>query len=143
MNPFSVFTDEELLARAMWGEARGEGYDGMYDVGWVVRNRVTNRKRWPHTFRGVILQRRQFSAFNEGDSNRKRMLNIWRLKKGDDLEAWDHAREIADNILSFHERIIDHTDGANHYHDTSIKPPYWARGKEPTVEIGRLVFYRL
>jgi len=141
---FSVFTGEEILARCMWGEARSESPHAMYAVGWVARNRKEDkRRRWPNTYSGVILQPRQFSAFNLGDPNRQKILNIGRLRKGANLRAWHLACDSAHELCRLPDLGRDPTHGGNHYHDTSIKPPYWARGQEPTVEIGRLVFYRL
>ena len=144
MNPFDVYTGEELLRRCMWGEGRGEPPHGMYAIGWTARNRREDSgRRWPNTYRGVILQPKQFSAFNKGDPNYQKMLNIWRLRKGANLRAWKIACDYAYELCHLPDLGRDPTHSANHYHDISIKPPYWARGKEPTVEIGRLVFYKL
>lgn len=43
----------------MWGEARGEGKQGMKHVGSVVLNRMNNR-RYPDTIEGVVRQPNQF-----------------------------------------------------------------------------------
>lgn len=51
--------DLEYLARTMWGEARGEGKNGMLHVGSVVLNRTRDR-RFPSSIRGVVLQPSQF-----------------------------------------------------------------------------------
>ena len=32
--------DRDILARTLWGEARGEGLDGQIAVAWTIRNRV-------------------------------------------------------------------------------------------------------
>lgn len=32
--------DIDVLARTIWGEARGEGLAGQIAVGWCIRNRV-------------------------------------------------------------------------------------------------------
>ena len=32
--------DVDVLARTIWGEARGEGRAGQIAVGWAIRNRV-------------------------------------------------------------------------------------------------------
>lgn len=33
-------SDIDVLARTIWGEARGEGLGGQIAVGWCIRNRV-------------------------------------------------------------------------------------------------------
>ena len=45
----------DLLARCIYGEARGEPYEGQVAVGAVVLNRV-NDSRFPNTIPGVIYQ---------------------------------------------------------------------------------------
>jgi hypothetical protein len=41
-------TDRDILARTLWGEARGEGLAGEIAVAWTIRNRVFdgNPKSW-------------------------------------------------------------------------------------------------
>ena len=48
-------SDEQLLARAINGEARGEPYEGQVAVGAVILNRVRD-PRFPKTIAGVIYQ---------------------------------------------------------------------------------------
>jgi spore germination cell wall hydrolase CwlJ-like protein len=36
--------DRDVLARTIYGEARGEGMAGMFAVGWTIRNRVSDGK---------------------------------------------------------------------------------------------------
>lgn len=40
--------DRNILARTLWGEARGEGLAGQIVVAWTLRNRVpsTGAKSW-------------------------------------------------------------------------------------------------
>lgn len=57
--------DIELLARVIYGEARGEPFIGQVAVGAVVINRVLS-DYFPDTFREVIYQKRQFSAVADG-----------------------------------------------------------------------------
>ena len=60
--------DLELLARAIFSEARGEPYIGQVAVGAVVINRVLSSD-FPNDFREVIYQDRQFSAVADGQIN--------------------------------------------------------------------------
>jgi spore germination cell wall hydrolase CwlJ-like protein len=36
--------DRDVLARTLWGEARGEGLAGMVAVAWSIRNSVEDGK---------------------------------------------------------------------------------------------------
>lgn len=57
-----------LLARAIYGESRGEPYLGQVAVAAVIINRVLSRQ-FPNTFAEVIYQRGQFSAVGDGQIN--------------------------------------------------------------------------
>ena len=62
-------SDEELLARMIWAESRGEPYEGKVAVGAVIMNRVKS-SRFPNTLRDVLYQPRQFSPVGDGSFNR-------------------------------------------------------------------------
>lgn len=61
-------SDEQLLARAINGEARGEPYEGQVAVGAVILNRVRD-PRFPNTIAGVIYQPGAFTAVSDGQIN--------------------------------------------------------------------------
>ena len=61
-------TDLNLLARLIYGEARGESYTGQVAVGAVVLNRVRSSK-FPNTIAGVIYQAGAFDAVDDGQIN--------------------------------------------------------------------------
>ena len=58
-------SDEQLLARAINGEARGESYEGQVAVGAVILNRSRDSK-FPKTIAGVIYQPGAFTAVSDG-----------------------------------------------------------------------------
>lgn len=60
--------DEQLMARAINGEARGEPYIGQVAVGAVIINR-TKDPRFPKTIAGVIYQPGAFTAVSDGQIN--------------------------------------------------------------------------
>lgn len=60
--------DEQLLARAINGEARGEPYEGQVAVGAVIINRTRDPK-FPKTIAGVIYQPGAFTAVSDGQIN--------------------------------------------------------------------------
>lgn len=64
----SNITNEQLLARVINGEARGEPYEGQVAVGAIILNRVKNSK-FPKTLAGVIYQPGAFTAVSDGQIN--------------------------------------------------------------------------
>ena len=61
-------SDIALLARLIYGEARGESYVGQVAVGAVVMNRIKSSS-FPNTMSGVIYQRYAFTAVDDGQIN--------------------------------------------------------------------------
>lgn len=61
--------DIDILARTIYGEARGEPWEGKIAVAWVVRNRAERGGWWGDTIREVCLKPWQFSCWNETDPN--------------------------------------------------------------------------
>ncbi|MCM1368579.1 MAG: spore cortex-lytic enzyme [Roseburia sp.] len=61
-------SDLDLLARCVYGEARGEPYTGQVAVAAVVLNRVRSSK-FPNTISGVIYQSGAFTAVSDGQIN--------------------------------------------------------------------------
>lgn len=125
----SDLLDEFMLSLCVWREARGEGYFGMKAVASVIRNRVAD-PRWPHNLRDVVLQKRQFSCFNADDPQV--------TKYPDFNDVWDECVRACEFSLRG-----DPTNGANHYHSTSIAPPKWADPAKITARIGNHIFYKL
>jgi spore germination cell wall hydrolase CwlJ-like protein len=140
-------SDEDTLARTLWGEARGEGREGMAAVAWVVRNRAAKagRHETMHgrqhplfgdgTAASACLRPLQFSCWNATDPNRARLTAVTR-----EDPQFRIACEVAAAVLD--GGLADPTNGATHYHEASIHPA-WAEGQTPTARIGRHVFYRL
>ena len=61
-------SDAYLLARCIYGEARGEPYTGMVAVAAVVLNRVRSSS-FPNTIAGVIYQPLAFTSVADGQIN--------------------------------------------------------------------------
>ncbi len=83
------------IKNALWREARGEPEEGIRAVMSVIYNRK-NHKNYPNTFCKVILQDKQFSAFNSDKS-----LATKRLKplRGSDKEAYTKVAGIAQEAV--------------------------------------------
>ncbi len=80
---------EQLLARAINGEARGEPYEGQVAVGAVILNRTRDPK-FPKTVAGVIYQPGAFTAVSDGQINVPIDPNSTVVKAARDaLNGWD------------------------------------------------------
>lgn len=65
------YTENEvvMMAKTMYGEARGLPKVEVACVGWCILNRVDD-SRWPSTIAGVITQKSQFSGWNSKNPTR-------------------------------------------------------------------------
>lgn len=130
--------DLEVVARTLWAEARGEGFEGMVAAGWTIRNRVFDGKSkswWGEGWSGVCQKPWQFSCWNKNDPNYAYMVGT---KKIPDREyALAEKAAIAVSVGT-----DDPTLGATHYYSTTMKsPPAWAKAGKQTVKIGRHIFF--
>jgi len=139
---FSDDTDEIILARALFGEARNTLVpdEARVAIGWVIRNRVES-SRWPNTYWEVITTPSQFSSFNVDDDNRSFVENPLHKDNAVDKKAWENTCNIARNIIK--GEITDPTQGANHYYDDSINTPDWAKDQKPTLAISYINQYEV
>ena len=58
--------DRYILARTLWGEARGESLAGQIAVAWTIRNRVDDgntKSWWGEGYAGVCQKPYQFSCW--------------------------------------------------------------------------------
>lgn len=129
-----LWADLEILARTVYGEARGESHEGKKAVAHVIVNRVQVEKGQfakDDTIATACLRHVQFSAWNAEDPNfdvlQQAHLNDW------------HFREcLIAGLEALNEP--DFTAGALHYHTLSVSPP-WAKGHKPCFAAGVHVFY--
>lgn len=131
----------DVLARTIWGEARGEGDQGMTAVACVILNRVAvarsrgGRYWWGGNVIGVCQKPSQFSCWNRNDANFAKVQAV----DNRDIHFATAQRIARRAVLGL---VTDITMGATHYHTRDIAP-YWARGNDPCVTIGRHIFYRI
>ena len=109
-----------LLARVVYGEARGEPYTGQVAVAAVVLNRVKSSK-FPNTISGVVYQNGAFDAVADGQIN---MTPDATAKKAaqDALNGWDPSY------------------GAIYYFNPSTATNKWIWSRPMTVTIGKHIF---
>ena len=125
--------DLDAAARTVWGEARGEPYDGRVAVAWVIRNRVDNPSWWGRTVKDVCFHPKQFSCWNDDDPNRPKCLAV----SDEDLASFfEIVRAVFDG------EIPDPTGGADHYERVGTGAG-WARNREFSTIIGKHAFYKI
>ncbi|WP_163969876.1 spore cortex-lytic enzyme [Oceanobacillus halotolerans] len=112
--------DIQLMANAVYGEARGEPYEGQVAVAAVILNRVES-PTFPNTVSGVIFEPRAFTAVADGQ--------IW-------LEPNDKAREaVLDAINGW-----DPSGGAIYYYNPQTATSSWIFSRPQIKQIGKHIF---
>lgn len=131
--------DTDILARTIYGEARGELVRGQEAVAAVVINRVRRardrggRYWWGATVEQVCTRPWQFSCWNKNDPNRAKVLAVT-----PDNRTFQACLRVARRAVT--GTLKDATNGATHYHVKGLKPA-WSRRRAPCAEIGRHQFY--
>jgi spore germination cell wall hydrolase CwlJ-like protein len=146
-NPSLFLNDEtsrvktqDILARTIWGEARGETLNGKEAVANVILNRFKLAQRrgsfwWGNTIEEICQKPMQFSCWNHNDPNYPKLIAVTEAD-----QQFAICQRIARRALS--GVLPDHTFDADHYHEASIHPN-WSEGRVPTATIGHHVFYQL
>nr|WP_226579393.1 spore cortex-lytic enzyme [Halobacillus litoralis] len=112
--------DIQLMANAVYGEARGEPYVGQVAVAAVILNRVQSAS-FPNTASGVIFEPRAFTAVADGQ--------IW-------LEPNDQAKEaVLDAINGW-----DPTGQAIYYFNPKTATSDWIWSRPQIKQIGKHIF---
>lgn len=136
--------DRDVLARTLWGEARGEGLAGQIAVAWTIRNRVDMDLHndgkpdwWGEGYAGVCLKPWQFSCWNKNDPNYAYLSGAKPIPAG----QLPQARKAADIVIDGLQP--DPTGGATHYYATTMpKAPAWAAKARQTLKLGHHVFFK-
>lgn len=136
------FSEHEVFARTLYGEARGElatvGRVGLEAVASVIWNRwQQNPRRYGDTLKEVCLQPYQFSCWNQNDPNYVQLCRDVLAE----VDAAEACKAVAKRWIE--GEGIDVTKGANHYYARWMTCPSWGIGRAPIAEIGVHRFYRL
>lgn len=128
----------DILARTLYGEARGESLRGKEAVASVVVNRVKRAQArggywWGNTIAEVCQKKWQFSCWNETDPNRPKLLAVTEKDM-----AFASCLGVARRAVA--SLIEDQTKGATHYHTKAVQPK-WASNRKPCAIIGSHLFY--
>lgn len=110
----------KMLAAAIYGESRGEPYEGQVAVGAVIMNR-TRHASFPNTISGVIYQPGAFDAVKDGQINLTPDETAHRAAR-DALNGWDP------------------TDGAIYYWNPVTATSKWIWSVPISKTIGKHVF---
>lgn len=140
MHQFYRNIETDVLARTLWGEARGEGTAGLHAVANVVLNRVAVAERkggfwWGNNIIQICQKPYQFSCWNRSDPNFRKLQAV----DGANL-YFATAQRIARRAIA--GLLEDITHGADHYHAAGITP-FWAKGEKPVAVIGSHIFYKM
>jgi len=114
----------------LYYEARGESELGQSAIAWVTMNRVASR-HFPSSVCGVVFQKNQFSWYSKGKKYRPT-----------DLVSYRRAEFLSRIVMDGYIHNPDPTNGADHYHATSVYPR-WANKSKMVASIGRHRFYSL
>lgn len=140
----------EVLARTLWGEARGEDRQGREMVANVVMNRVNldlghdgKPDWWGEGVVAVCLKPWQFSCWLPNDANRKKLMAVTEADS-----VFRECVEIARQAIA--GNLPDRTGGATHYLNIPLvlkaggKLPTWATdAKKHTADHGGHAFFRV
>lgn len=139
--------DIDVVARTVWGEARGEPWRGKVAVVWVLRNRAaqalaymekTGAKR--HALYGdgslssAARMPYQFSVWNRRDPNRKKLATAHKSA------AWPDCVRAVLSVMDGTEP--DPVSTATHYTELKARPA-WAKGRTPVTVIQNHKFFTL
>jgi N-acetylmuramoyl-L-alanine amidase len=125
-NRFHLSKEEiDLMARAVYSEARGEPFKGQVAVAAVILNRVKSDE-FPHTIKGIIYQNGAFTAVADGQIN---------------LKPNRTAYEAVEQAI----RGSDPTGGAIYYYNPDTATSTWMKeraSRSKTIRIGHHIFMK-
>lgn len=113
-------SDLNLLSRLVYGEARGEPYQGMIAVAATVLNRVSD-SRFPNSISGVIYQSGAYTCVADGQIN---------------LTPNEQSKKAAQDAING----WDPTYGCIYYFNPSTATSKWIWSRPQVLTIGRHIF---
>ncbi|MCI1856993.1 MAG: spore cortex-lytic enzyme [Sporolactobacillus sp.] len=112
--------DVNLMANAVYGEARGEPYVGQVAVGAVILNRVAD-SRFPNNISDVIFQPGAFTAVSDG-------------------QIWLTPNETAKKAVMDAINGWDPSQGALYYFNPETATSAWIWSRPQIQKIGKHIF---
>lgn len=128
---------EQVAARTLWQEARGEPLIGQQAVAWVIRNRLATGT-WGKSLASVCLWRAQFSGwYMPSDPNFAAACDL--ANNDPTLLA---LTKVLSDVMSA-DRSQDPTGGATSYYAVSMTtPPAWAASMTFCGRFGNQLFLK-
>jgi N-acetylmuramoyl-L-alanine amidase len=117
-----TFTEEEIemMAKLVYGEARGESFEGQVAVAAVVLNRLESDK-FPDTVKGVIFEPQAFTAVIDGQyyatPNKTAYRAVYKA-----IQGWDPS------------------GGALYYFNPEVATSDWIWSRKQITKIGKHIF---
>ena len=109
-----------LISQVIYGEARGEPYEGQVAVGAVLLNRVSD-SRFPNSVAGVVYQSGAFTCVSDGQINLTPDATAKKAAQ-DAINGWDPSH------------------GSIYYFNPSTATSKWIWSRPQTVRIGKHIF---
>lgn len=120
------------LARCIYSESDRPHEQEL--VAWVVRNRVATAYRGERTYRGVVLDPKQFSAFNVGAKRRSYYMS---LTPESQAPGWRRALLIASYVRRAPWSLRPFDVRVRHFYSeismVGRRHPTWAIGERPVI----------
>lgn len=134
----AVQSREQLcVENALYHEARGESPEGIRAVLEVIINR-TKHKDFPSSFCKVILQDKQFSAFNHNPS--KAFISPYKHSETEVKELIQQlAAKAVKTGLNQSDKVLDNPD-VLYYHTHKVKPS-WSKKMKLVKQVGKHKFF--
>lgn len=133
----------DILARTVYGEARGESSQGQQAVLSTILNRVKKGGWWGATIEDVCKKPWQFSCWNyETTSDKSGKANYDRIVTVTTADpTFAYIYDLSKSAVQNGGQLLnDYSNGATHYHARSVNPS-WAGRLTKTAEIGNHIFY--
>lgn len=145
--PEEIDSETLWLARCIYSETKRPSE--MELVAWVVRNRVETGYRGRTSYRDVVLDPYQFSAFNPGSRKRWFYSDLDPMTQ---IRSWQTALTIAHTVRQAGPSFRPFSKTTRHFYSersmVGASHPEWALGKTPvmpernfTVDQRRFRFY--
>jgi N-acetylmuramoyl-L-alanine amidase len=115
-------SDLQLMEHVVYGEARGEPFEGEVAIAAVIMNRLRD-PRFPHTVPGIVYQPGAFTAVADGQVNLQ-----------PDAQA---MRAVTEAVHGW-----DPTHGAVYYFNPATATSAWIWSRPQILKIGKHIFCR-
>ncbi|QXD14559.1 cell wall hydrolase [Rhodocaloribacter litoris] len=128
--PDLIDTETLWLARCIFSESKRPEEQEL--IAWVVRNRVETQYRGRQTYRDVVLDPYQFSAFRPGYYKRDFYMS---LTPESNVPGWQRALWIAHYVRHAPDSLRPFSLHTRHFYSErslgDVPHPNWALGREP------------